>query len=172
MILRNTLEQVTAEIEQSTPPVVVFGIGIPGSGKSTLLNAMGREFASTPVNVDDIRDRMRSSDWGPGGYIRLDEQIAAEVATHIADGGVALLDSPNCFADLRQDDILRYRSLGARTIGAVWLDVSLETAISRDIHRSRKQRVGWQTIGPMHAALADHEPCEAEGFDWLVRISE
>jgi shikimate kinase len=172
MIHPETLELVTTQIEQSTPPVVVFGIGIPGSGKSTLLNALGREFSTPPVDVDHIIKRMRKVDWGPEAFERLNHTIDAEVSTHISEGGVAILDSPNCHAKIRELDIAYYRSLGARTVGAVWLDVSLKTAISRDIHRPRKQRVGWQTIGPMHYALEDQEPSETEGFDWVVRISE
>ncbi len=167
----NHTEQIIESISGSTPPVVVFGIGIPGSGKTTLFNEIGREFTTDPVNVDSIRKHVRALHNGPNTYEQIDHEISTAVSQHIWRGGVALLDSPNCYRDLREADISYYRSLGAQTIGAVWLGISLEEAVLRDSKRQESERVGASTIRSMHNALEASEPSIDEGFDWIVRVN-
>lgn len=169
---QNTLEQVVEKITSSAPPVVVLGVGIPGSGKSTLLNAVGENLSVAPVNVDEIRNRLMVLDWGVGALDRLDHQIASKASNYIANGGVALIDSPNCHAEARTENVALYRLLGARTIGAVWIDTLIEQAVSRDNSRVGRARVGHQSIAAMHSVLNRQRPNISEGFDWIVRISE
>ena len=168
----NATQLITGEIVASTPPVVVFGIGIPASGKSTLLQDLGKELSTHPIDVDGYRNRMMATGWSIGAVDRLNHQIATDVATRIMQGGVALIDSTNCHAEFRQKDIELYRSLGARTIGAVWLDIPLDEAIARDAQRATRARVGKQTIASMHTALHSQLPSVAEGFDWVMRVGE
>ncbi len=165
----SSLERATSEIVSSRPPVVVFGIGIPGSGKSTFLQQLGRELATDPINVDGYRNRMMATGWSIGGVDRLNHQIATDVANRIMQGGVALIDSTNCHAEFRQKDIELYRSLGARTIGAIFLDTPLDIAIARDAERQSTAHVGAQTIKSMHTALQAQQPTQSEGFDWVIK---
>lgn len=172
MTSRDSLDRVSAKIAASTPPVVVFGVGIPGSGKSTLLDTIGAEFSTTPINIDNYRNRLMALNREGGGILdRLDYQVDSEVSRHIMQGGVAMIDSTNCYPEMRTQAINRYRTLGARTLGAVWMDTPIELAIERDAGRERKSRVGEQTIRVMQAALSAQSPSGREGFDWIVRIA-
>jgi len=172
MYPQETLQKVTTEIVSSAPPVVVFGIGIPGSGKSTLLKSVARELDTTPVDVDRHRNQILSLGWSAGAVDRLNHQVATEVSTHIVRGGVALIDSPNCHPEFREQDIALYRSLGARTIGAIWMDTPQEVAIARNSRRNSIARVSLQTITSMHASLSSQHPSTSEGFDWIIRLTD
>ena len=172
MSYENVTQQIIGEVLSFAPPTVIFGVGVPGSGKSTLLNELGTQLSTKPVDVDNLRNRLMTTGWTAGAIDRLDHQIASEVSTHIINGGVAIIDSTNCHAEFRQRDISLYRSLGARTIGAIWLDTPLEAAIARDTSRDTRARVGAQTVTSMHAALTSQEPSVPEGFDWVFRVTD
>lgn len=150
--------------------MVIFGVGIPGSGKSTLLRAIAKEYDTAPIEIDTLCEQVRAEGHN-NIFDEIKQRTDAEVAPHITRGGIAIIDSTNCYAEERLDDIKRYRSLGALTIGAIWLDTPKEIAVARNESRTRG-RIETYTIDCMYAALSRKEPSTDEGFNWVIRVQE
>lgn len=167
---RQTIEAIVDKITASPAPIVVLGVGIPASGKSTVLDAVGGELGIRPVDVDGVLRRTQSEGWSNGSYDKFQERVRMEAANNMRLGGVALIDAPNCDVEYRRTDIEFYRSIGARTIGAVLMDIDPELAIQRDGRREVPARQGANTIAFMHASLQNNLPEPTDGFDWVQRV--
>ncbi len=164
------VERLTERIVSSVPSIVVLGVGIPGSGKSTLLRDVAHELDTTVIDVDAIRNRLIRLDWSDGALARLRAAVDSEVSQHIVRGGVALVDEPSCHAKERLENAKRYRSMGAKTLGAVWMNTPLEIAIDRDSQRTGRARVGAETVTSMYRNLQLRYPSRKDGFDWVESI--
>ncbi len=165
-----SIENVVSRIVESQPPVVVLGVGIPGSGKTTLFRRLAHELTVPFIEVDELRHKALYSDSSGLVVELLAKFVDTEVARQIMQGGVALVDSTNCDHEMRATDIARYRGMGAKTIGALWFDSTLDTAFAHD--RSRRKSVGPDIISYMQRALSISLPSIEEGFDWVQRISD
>lgn len=170
-VQRQTIETIVDRVTTSPAPIIVLGVGIPASGKSTLLNAVGDELGIRPVNVDSVLRRTKSEGWVNGSYNKFQERVRAEAVNEMRLGGVALIDGTHCHAEDRRTDMEFYRSIGARTIGVVLMDINPEIAIQRDAQRAASERQGSNAIAFMHASLHGSLPEPTDGFDWIEKVS-
>lgn len=162
------VKSISREITSSAPPVAMIGIGAPGSGKSTLLNAVASELSVETINLDSIRNSLVAAGVGCGLVDGIQDQLQCEIAARMNQDKIALIDSTHCYAEDRLRTVAICRSLGARTVGAVVLDVPLEKAVLQNAGRT-EGRITADTIRKMHEGLKSQPPSASEGYDWMVR---
>lgn len=167
---RSHIEGIIDKIVKSTPPTVVFGVGVPASGKSTTLQAVGNELGIQAVDVDGILSNVKSDGWDEHSYSRFQNLVREDALRKVHLGSVALIDSTYCHFEERRRESAFYRSAGIRTIGAVVMDISIEGAVYRDSQRNVSSQQGRDTIARMHAALKSDIPGQGDGLDWAIQI--
>lgn len=166
----NITSPILDKIQASEKPVVVLGIGIPASGKSTLLEHIAWKSGpnTRPINLDAIRNRLIRLNARASLSSFLERELYQQVDDDLVLRGIALVDSTNLRAEQRVLDIGRYRDLGALTVGAVFMDVSVEEAHQRNAVRSTP--VTRLCIDQMSSELQNNYPTLDEGFTWIATV--
>lgn len=140
-------------------------VGVPGSGKSTLTKKCVDNLKlrhGDVINPDSIRERIT----GAADIFTHEAQVWALVHQRVAHAArtnrPCVLDATGANVALRRKMISYMHSLGAK-VHAIWVQVSLETALTRNAMRDRV--VPTHVIEKMWNSLAESPPTRFDGFD-------
>ncbi len=159
------LEQQLGELET---PFVVMGVGIPGSGKTTVLSELAGDFDIARICPDDIREEISGNAADQSVNAQAWEEAYDRVKDELAGGNSVIIDATHAEAWRRPQTVEMYRSFGAVTVAAVFIDVPVEIAKERNTGRDRV--VPDYAIEKMAKALESEPVSLKEGFDVVIVI--
>ena len=141
----------------------VVGIGIPGSGKTLYLKELAEEGDYAYVSKDAIREELLGSitDQSKNREVWLESN--RRITDALAAGRSVILDSTHAERWKREELVSFLKEAGARQVVALYFDVPLDLALSRN--RARERVVPESTLRSFHSALTKEPPIIAEGFD-------
>lgn len=125
-------------------------VGAPGSGKSTYAAKLAQTENAVVISGDDIREELFGSAEIIGNWVKIQDRIEEEVASHY--GQNIILDSTHYREDYRAEAILLLRSYGYSTVEAVVMDASLATCLARNFQRHERNVPDYIVKG-MHKEL-------------------
>lgn len=148
---------------------LILMIGIPGSGKSTFARRYSNNNRDISiVSSDAIRAKLYGDESIQGNGREVFENVQRDIEVLISLGrSTIILDATN----LRRRDRKKYIKLANKSgykCGAIYCDVSLETAQKRNKQRARQ--VPDDIIKRMYNAL--EAPTESEGFNWIISLED
>lgn len=150
-------------------PSAIMMVGVPGSGKSYIAKQLS-EALHMPVLSSDYFRGVISGDENDQSVSKEAWQMVYDHAEEaIMRGQSVIVDGTHANGERRRQDAALYHIFGARTVSAVYVMTSLETALSRNQSRSRV--VPDFVIKRMYRALEEDSPSPEDGFDHLVRLN-
>lgn len=144
---------------------IYLGIGLPGSGKTKYLKGFAAKHGYAYFSKASMQDIMPSG----STYQIIWQEINHQIDKELGQDRAVVVDIANTNKTQRRRIVHQYSSRNARIVG-IWLDTPLTQCLANLKHK--KSPIPKKMLLKMKVELDRDPPCEADGFDTVIRVTE